>query len=187
MMKRAGEFHVGIMGSCQSPKLEIRNTKNYGLGVFAREEIPGGEAIMVLDGEILSFDEIMGRIGLDEENIDDPLQIDEWLFIDMDEVSRSFNHSCEPNAGMRKRSELFALRSILPGEEITFDYSTVVGPNITPDMWTMECSCGASSCRKTIGNVLSIPDDRLQLYLKAGALQDHILTALKLPASGSDK
>lgn len=146
-----------------------------------------GGVIMVLDGEILSFDEIVGRIGLDEENIDDPLQIDEWLFIDLDEVSRSFNHSCDPNAGMRKRSEIFALRDILPGEEITYDYSSVVGPNITPDMWTMECSCGASSCRKTIGNVLSIHRDRFHMYLKAGALQDHILAALKLTTTGSDR
>jgi uncharacterized protein len=178
---------MGIMGSFQNPKLEIRNTRNYGLGVFARKEIRGGEVIMVLDGEILSCDEIMGRIRLHEENIDDPLQIDEWLFLDLDEVSRTFNHSCDPNAGMRKRSELFALRDILPGEEITYDYSSVVGPKITPDMWTMECDCGASTCRKTIGNVLSIPEDRFRMYLKAGALQDHILVALKLTTTGSDR
>jgi hypothetical protein len=42
MMKRGGELGMGITGSCQSPKLEIRNTKNYGLGVFACEEIRGG-------------------------------------------------------------------------------------------------------------------------------------------------
>jgi uncharacterized protein len=142
---------------------------------------------MVFDGEILSFDEIMGRIRLDEENIDDPLQIDEWVFLDLNEISRSFNHSCEPNAGMRKRSELFALRDILPGEEITYDYSSVVGPNITPDMWTMKCSCGANTCRKTLGNVLSIPKDRFRMYLRAGALQDHIMAALKLTKTGSDR
>jgi hypothetical protein len=88
---------------------------------------------------------------------------------------------------MRKRSELFALRDILPGEEITYDYSSTVGPNITADMWTMKCSCGASVCRKTIGNVLSIPEDRFHMYLKAGALQDHILAALKLTTTGSDR
>lgn len=142
---------------------------------------------MVLDGEVLSIDQIRRRIERGEENIDDPLQIDEWLFIDVNELSRSFNHSCEPNAGMRKRSELFALRDILPGEEITFDYSTTVGPNVTADMWTMKCNCGSEMCRKTIGNVLSVSENRLQAYSEAGALQDYIIAALKLPAAGSDQ
>lgn len=180
MMKRGGAFGVDITGSGRSPKLEISDTKNYGMGVFAGEDIYWGRVIMVLDGEILSFDDIMDRIRLDEENSDDPLQIDEWLFLDLDKISRSFNHSCDPNAGMRKRSELFALRHILPGEEITYDYSSVVGPNITPDIWTMKCSCRASFCRKIIGNILSIPEARLKMYIQFGALQEHIKTALRI-------
>lgn len=168
------------------PKIEIRNNNKHGQGTFACEKICGGGRIMVLDGKIVTFDECMSSIELGQENIDDPLQIAEWLFIDLDEPSRAINHSCEPNAGLRNRSELFALRDIMPDEEITYDYSSVVGPNITPDMWTMECSCGAPSCRKIIGNVLSIPKVRFQMYLKAGAFQHHIMLALKLTANESN-
>ncbi|MBI5847520.1 MAG: SET domain-containing protein-lysine N-methyltransferase [Nitrospirae bacterium] len=137
-----------------------------------------GQVIKVLDGEVVTFDECMRRVTAGAENIDDPLQIDDQLFLDLDELSRTFNHSCEPNAGMRKRSELFALRDIMPGEEITYDYSSVVGINITPDMWTMECNCGASGCRKLLSNILSITEAQLRFYIQAGAVQDYIKVQL---------
>ncbi|MBI5847521.1 MAG: SET domain-containing protein-lysine N-methyltransferase [Nitrospirae bacterium] len=162
-----------------NPILEIRETARHDMGSFACQQIAQGQVIKVLDGEVLTFAECTERIKSGAENIDDPLQIEDDLFLDLDELSRVFNHSCDPNSGMRKKSELFALRDIMPGEEITFDYSAVVGINITPDMWTMECNCGAKNCRKRIGNILSIPEDQIGNYIQQGALQDYIKVQLK--------
>jgi hypothetical protein len=102
------------------------------------------------------------------------LQIGKSFYIDLDYLSRAFNHSCDPNAGIRKISELFALRDIKKGEEITYDYSAVVGPNNPPSEFSMKCKCGAKYCRGIIGNILTIPKKSLENYIKNGAVQDYI-------------
>jgi hypothetical protein len=58
------------------------------------------------------------------------------------------NHSCDPNceADERKgRVWIIALRDILPGEEITYDYNLYDG-----DEDDAKCNCGAKKCRKTM-------------------------------------
>lgn len=155
-------------------KFKIGETGKYGNGMFAIENIKSSETIYDFAGQIFTYDEIMDQVNSGEENIDDPLQIDDMLFLNLDETSRTFNHSCDPNSAIRGRSQLFAIKDILPGEEITYDYSSVVGPNITPDMWTMRCKCGSEKCRGTIGNVQTIPKDMLNKYIEAGALQHYI-------------
>jgi uncharacterized protein len=160
-------------------KLLIKDSKHGGKGVFAGEDIFRGGVIFVLDGEIVSFDEGTKRVLQGELRNDDPLQIGEKEFLILDDFSNLFNHSCSPNAGLRKRSELFALRDIPKGEEITYDYSTVVAPNIDATIWTMKCNCQAENCRKEIGNILSIPPTVLQKYIEANALQDYMKNILK--------
>lgn len=64
-----------------------------------------------------------------------------------------FNHSCEPNLGIEivwgtGAHENFhlvwrALRPILPGEELTWDYGTTESECISVPV----CRCGAPSCR----------------------------------------
>lgn len=58
-----------------NPKLEVQNTKKYGKGVFAREDIKKGQVIHILSGEKISLDELVKRVTNSEERIDDPLQI----------------------------------------------------------------------------------------------------------------
>ena len=55
------------------------------------------------------------------------------------------NHSCEPNVGIVGQIVFRAMRDIMPGEELTFDYAT--GDD---DDWKMECRCGAADCRGTV-------------------------------------
>jgi len=179
-------FRDGIISICKSPKLELRETKKYGLGVFADENIREGQTIHLLTGEAISLAECIRRVKDGEETVDDPLQIEIELYLDLDYLSRAFNHSCDPSAGLRNRSELFALRNIRKGEEITYDYSATVGPNISAAMWQMPCCCSATSCRKQIGNILTLPPETLTRYQKLGALQDYIMLLLeKLENNGS--
>ena len=159
-------------------KTYIADSKLGGRGTFAKEDIKKGEHIRDLTGETITIDEVWKRIESGEENYDDPLNITEELFLDLDEPSRQINHNCEPNAGLRGKSELFAIRDINKDEEITYDYSTTVGTHIPFEVWHMECVCGAKNCRKTIANVLSIPKEQLEKYKKLGALQDYVLEQL---------
>ncbi len=140
-------------------------------GSFAPRLIKKGEHIRFLSGEIVALDEIFKRVHEGKENNDDPLQIGEGLYIDLDEPSRLINHSCEPNAGIRGKNELFALRDIQPAEEISYDYSTTQLFD-----WTMErkCRCRSQNCRKIIGNIFTIPKERLKIYWEAGAIPDYL-------------
>jgi len=157
-------------------KFEIKEAKDTGKGAFALHDIKLGEKITEFSGEIVDRKTIHERIKNGEERLDDPLQIDEDAFMDIDNNAYFFNHSCDPNAGIRGKADLVSIRDIKAGEEITFDYSATVGTNV--DNWQMECICGAPNCRKIIANVLTIPNDQLEKYRKANGLQDYILKQL---------
>jgi SET domain-containing protein len=152
-------------------KIIVKRTNRYGMGVYAGKPIKKGEVIRSMGGRRLDVNEVWREILSGKINIDDPLQIGRRTHIVLDNISRLFNHSCDPNAGLRKNSELFALRDIMPREEITMDYSLTSSPT---NNWTMRCKCGTKLCRKTIGDILSVPKSRLEYYKKAGALQTYM-------------
>lgn len=129
-----------------------------------------GEIIHVFGGETVSARDLVARVNSSNENIDDPLQVGKRTYIDLDEVSRAFNHSCDPNAALRKRSELFAIKDIPKGVEVTFDYSLTIAPT----KWSMRCACGSERCRKMLGDVLSIPKRDRARYRQLGALQTYM-------------
>ena len=162
------------------PKLTINETGKYGKGVFAGEDITKGRRIHILGGEPLPLSDMLRRVLSGAESVDDALQVGRRTYIDLDKTSRLFNHSCDPNAGIKKVSELFALRNIMKGEEITFDYSVTVSPT----EWEMRCQCGSRKCRGILGDVLTVPKDQMYLYKTAGALQNYMKALLKEIESG---
>lgn len=155
-------------------ELIIKESKT-GQGSFAPRDIKKGEIILQSSGESYTDKEIDNLIDADKMRPDDPLQIgdDEWL--ELNKESYIVNHSCDPNAGLRKKGELFALRDIKEGEEITYDYSATVP--IGND-WTMDCFCGSEKCRKVIGNITSIPKEQMDFYKAEGNFLDFIKTYL---------
>ena len=62
-------------------------------------------------------------------------------------MAQLLNHSCDPNCFSRpvgqSRVVLSALRDILPGEELTYDY------RFSGDE-TLVCKCGSAKCRGTV-------------------------------------
>jgi len=156
-------------------KLIVKDTHKYGKGVFAGKDIKKGEIIHVLDGKKLDLNDVVEIINSGKENLDDIFQIGRRTYIDLDELSRTFNHSCDPNGGIRKTSEMFAMRDIKKGEQLTYDYSLT----IMPTDWEMKCKCGSKNCRKVLGDVLSVPKKRREEYKKAGALQTYMKRLLK--------
>lgn len=61
-------------------------------------------------------------------------------------LGAAFNHSCNPNAGIRGLYEFVAMRDIAAGEEICWDYA--MSENYE---WRMDCLCGTPQCRKVVG------------------------------------
>ena len=159
-------------------KYEISESKIGGRGGFATQDIKTGEEIAKFTGKIMNHKEIHNLIIKGEERCDDPLQIDDDEFMDIDNNAYFFNHSCNPNAGISHKADLIAIKDIKKGEEITFDYSATVGKNIDYKTWHMDCACGALNCRKVLANVSTIPNNQLEKYYQAGGLQDYIIRQL---------
>jgi len=158
-------------------KLVIKNSPISGKGSFAPHDIKSGTKILTFSGEPVNKEEINRRIEGGEERLDDPLQVNDDLFLDLNRRSLLINHSCAPNFALRGKADLIAIRDVKKGEEITYDYSATVGTN---DDWRMDCNCGTKDCRKRIGNVKTVPKNQLRRYYEAGGLQDYIRKQLGL-------
>ncbi|MGA2642535.1 MAG: SET domain-containing protein [Spirochaetia bacterium] len=147
-------------------KLAVRDGA-HGRGVFAEEQIPAGALIASFSGPFLRYAETSAATYA--------LQIAPNLYIgESGGVDDLFNHSCDPNAGVRisgTSAELRAIRDIVPGEEIAFDYSTTLDEGD----FTMPCRCGSPLCRGLIGDGRDLPQTVWERYLTLGILPDYVV------------
>jgi len=161
--------------------IEIRDSGIAGKGVFAKNLIKKGEVIWVLKGELCNIYEMVRRVDEGIEEGSDPLGVDDEVYLDLDELSRTFNHSCNPCGFIRGKSELVALRDIQKDEEITYDYSTTMNDNrkrieeLGSELWTMECNCGSENCRGIVDQFKTLPEDRKDFYIKNKFAPDFII------------
>lgn len=142
--------------------------------VVAGRAFKKGEKIQDFTGKRYSEQEILENKVLGARETDDPFQVSRHEYIILDEIPLKFNHSCSPNAGIRKEIELVAIHDIQAGEEIRYDYSTTVHPDVTANLWTMQCCCGSANCRKDIQNILTIAPAQLQFYLEADVIPAYL-------------
>jgi hypothetical protein len=125
-----------------------------------------GEKILDFSGPIVGRSLLPKYINRPED--DRFIQVGDDAFIG---PSGSFddliNHSCEPNAAVlieNKKAVLFSLRNISVGEEVTYDYSL----QMYNEPWTMNCLCGAKSCRHIIKEYRYLPKRLKYYYLELG-------------------
>jgi len=146
-------------------RLEVREATD-GRGVFAGERIPAGALIERFTGPFLRYDQT------DADTY--ALQIGPDLYIGgSGGVDDLFNHSCDPNAWVKiegTSAELRAIRDIALGEEICFDYSTILDEGD----FTMRCRCGSASCRGIIGDGRDLPAEVWGRYLELGILPGYV-------------
>lgn len=86
----------------------------------------------------------------------DPLQVSSVHFCILSGVGLFANHSCEPSAVVREQTKLYALTDLAVGDEVTYDYSTVMGV-IEP--WVLECYCGSEKCRGKVAAYWTVPKE----------------------------
>jgi len=134
-----------------NPKVEVKASPLGGKGVFAKERIEAGEVIAEWDGEIYPLD----HPGWTEDLLNHVIQFERARFRDARGLARRINHSCEPNCGIKELFKVVAMRSIEPGEEITWDYEMTEDS----EWWRMRCQCGKPRCRKIIGAYRSMPPE----------------------------
>jgi SET domain-containing protein len=136
------------MRSQLAPGLEVRQSPIDGKGCFATAFFPKGKKIAEYTGELISRREVARRVRTRRKHR--ICALDRYWSLDGARGGNGthyINHCCEPNSYMRiTRGHLifFALRDILPGEEITCDYISTHHPDDYP------CRCKAARCRGTI-------------------------------------
>jgi len=96
----------------------VADSPVHGRGLFARQHIQSGTWIGHYDGPQTQEN---GMHVLWVESGQDGDGQDEWIGYDGDNELRFLNHAARPNGEM-DGLDLYAIRDIRKGEEITFDY-----------------------------------------------------------------
>jgi SET domain-containing protein len=133
-----------------APGLTIKKSRINGKGCFATVHFPRGKKIAEYAGERISDAEANRRA---HRRILRICAIDEKWSLDGSRNGNGthyINHSCAPNSFLKilyGHIQFYALRDILPGEEITVDYINTLHPD------KKRCTCGAENCRGTINRI----------------------------------
>lgn len=148
--------------------VRVGRSRIQGRGVLAERDFAEGEVVLELDDS----DPVPDRSKLRPEQAPD---IDVFIGADgkkkvvfTKSPERYINTSCDPNiitrTDMKNRVRgVFALRTILKGEEVTFDYAIN-----SDEEWEIPipCNCGSRNCRGIIrGNYFTPPKEVQSRYL----------------------
>src|SRR3954468_18189837 len=124
--------------------LYVAASRVVGKGLFAGTRIPARAKVGEFEGEAIGLREarrrakgrrIVAIVELERHALDATRMRHGFRFI---------NHSCAPNSFFRitpQRAEIYALRAIRRGEELTVDYGE------SQHEGTLPCRCGAAGCR----------------------------------------
>jgi SET domain-containing protein len=125
----------------------VRSSLIHGRGVFAGIDLPARRKLGELTGQFVKLPqarkavellpviyhiELSGRVALDCSG---------------GNKFKHLNHSCAPNCFLRicrRVVEVYTLRGIKAGEELTIDYG------MTPHKHAMHCRCGTANCRRKL-------------------------------------
>jgi len=130
--------------------VEVRDSAIHGKGAFASALIESDTLVLEYAGELIDRKTAVAR---DQPDAPDYscyiLLIDDDVFIDarlVEHPAKYINHSCEPNCILsleEDKAYIQTLRTIRPGEELTYDYDY-------EDSDHVKCYCQAAGCRGRI-------------------------------------
>jgi hypothetical protein len=134
-------------------RLRFARSGIHNWGLFAAERIEPTEMIIEYVGEVIRQkiadvrEERYERVGIGSSYL---FRLDDDTIIDATKIgnmARFINHSCEPNStakvidvGDSKRIAIYAIRTLLPGDEVTYNYQFPIEDVKLP------CYCGTPSC-----------------------------------------
>jgi SET domain-containing protein len=131
-------------------RVEVRDSSIHGKGAFASTLLESNTLILEYTGELIDR-----KVAVERDRPDAPdyscyiLLIDDDVFLDarlVEHPAKYINHSCEPNCILscdENRAFVRTLRTIHPGEELTYDYDYEDTDNV-------KCHCKARGCRGRI-------------------------------------
>ena len=139
--------------------IRVRRSRVHGRGVFARRRIRKGTRIIEYLGDRVSHREADRRYAGKTSDASHTFLfiVDRGVVIDATyhgNAARFINHGCDPNCESvieDRRVFIEALRTIQPGEELSYDYQIGRDRDDPPDVdEVFACRCGAGACRGTM-------------------------------------
>jgi hypothetical protein len=132
-----------------------------GKAVFAAEHFGEGAVLMEFTGRRIPVDQVPTLFRGEEDRF---VQVTPDHYMGPSgRIDDLVNHSCAPNAGLRFTEDgvfLVSTRAIVPGEEVSWDYSTT----LRESNWHMICQCRAPECRRVIGNFETLTPARQEWF-----------------------
>jgi SET domain-containing protein len=138
------------------PLFEVRHSRVHGIGVFAARRIRKGTTVVEYLGDRVSHAQADARYEDKDPNDNHTFlfTVDAKTVIDAGvngNEARYINHGCDPNCEstiVNKRVFIVAIRTIQPGEELSYDYQIQRDSDDAPDVDEVyACRCGAQRCR----------------------------------------
>ncbi len=135
-----------------NPKLEVKDSDVEGAGTLAKGNIKKNDLLLVLSGYVMKLSEEEKLPGSLSDN---GIQVTDNLSLCVSKKSELgginfFNHSCDPNAGIKGQIFLVAMRNIKKGEEVTFDYAMTLCESSDAQPYKLKCLCKKKNCRGVI-------------------------------------
>jgi len=128
----------------------VKQSSIQGLGAYAGRVYKKDEDIGEYTGEHITSEEADERYSEAEHFYIFQLESGTCIdpITDPTNLLKYINHSCDPNCESEERDGkifLVALRDIVEGEELSFDYCVVA-----EDEEDLTCACGATNCKGTM-------------------------------------
>jgi uncharacterized protein len=127
--------------------LVVRKSPIHGRGLFATRALSARRKLGELTGELVEVS--VARRTIERQPIIYYVELTRRRALDCTRGNafKHLNHSCAPNCYLRTvgyRVEVYTLRAIRSGEELTIDYV------LTPHRGGMLCGCDSPRCRQRL-------------------------------------
>ncbi|MBW4593710.1 MAG: SET domain-containing protein-lysine N-methyltransferase [Brasilonema angustatum HA4187-MV1] len=140
----------------QQKKYKMWGSPICGYGIYAAKDLKTGEIVIQKEEKALKIvtrSYVQSHWSATEQEVFQryayPLSEEIFMLWDSNPTEWApINHSCDPNTAFQGLN-IYAIRDIAVGEELTFDYSTMYNEN----MLEFQCQCHSPKCRKIIRGV----------------------------------
>ncbi len=128
------------------PSQVVQN--QYGSCLIAAEDLEIGVVVEKFEGPIVPYEDVP------EDQKIYVLGLKGRLWLIPKTNARFINHACDPNCTINDQQEVFTIRPVKKGEELTFSYNEIdreyylqhAQEYFWDERWTFQCQCGAAKC-----------------------------------------